>query len=542
MSAATVLLAFTPELKLVSSVVSEATTRQLRVLHIVSSGGVPESMQPFLFMPLLTRLPKQCVRAQAISLAAGCMQATVLRQLGVPVHEVPFSRRRLTLSGFVELTKVLGAFRPDVIHAWGHTAQLLSLPIRERCRWSPAVVWNLCETTPLPKNAAFFDRSKLRLVAKCATRADRIVYTSEAAAAQHRRVGFPEDGYNCISPGVDAVRFKPDPGARAQLRERLQVPADAFVIGMVAPFLPEYDHVTFLKGVGELIKTQPNLYVLLAGHGVQRGNAALMAAIGSGALSRRIQLLGEWSDLCALLNTCDVVCSSALNDSARMTLAMAMLCGVPCVATGLGAQGELIGQHGVAIEPGNPAAIVRGVQKILQMTPDRRLHLIKEARKHALQRYVYMRALQKYLQLYGELVGDDALAGAGTFVVPEVELHAPLVQPNVAASAPLSKAQVAASADPASSEHDVAPASASLQLQRDIQAHGSVEPEQESTSASPSDDVLELFELELAKPTSATPMNERARGIVEEDEELLPLEVLTAAAEEPKGVGVANRK
>ena len=87
---------------------------------------------------------------------------------------------------------------------------------------------------------------------------------------------------------------------------------------------------------------------MLAGHGVQKGNAPLMALVGGGTLGTRTHLLGEWSDVTSLFNACDVVCSSALNDGARMTLVMAMLCGVPCVATGMGAQGEVIGHHGVA--------------------------------------------------------------------------------------------------------------------------------------------------------------------------------------------------
>src|SRR5690606_30122646 len=47
-------------------------------------------------------------------------------------------------------------------------------------------------------------------------------------------------------------------------------------------------------------------------------------------------------------------------------------------------------------------------------------------------------------------------------------------------------------------------------------------------------DVLQLFEAELAKPTvtSVSPMDERARGVVEEFEELLPVEALTILEED----------
>jgi glycosyltransferase involved in cell wall biosynthesis len=52
---------------------------------------------------------------------------------------------------------------------------------------------------------------------------------------------------------------------RRKIREQLHLGPDAFVIGMVAPFQPEYDHATFIKAVGELIKSNPNVAVVLAG-------------------------------------------------------------------------------------------------------------------------------------------------------------------------------------------------------------------------------------------------------------------------------------
>jgi glycosyltransferase involved in cell wall biosynthesis len=527
-------------------IVAEGTTRQLRVLHIVSSGGIAEAMQPSLFMPLLTRLPKQRVKAQVVSLSPGCVRAAMLRQHGVPVHDVALSRQRFSVGGFKELIVAVHAFRPDVIQAWGHTAQIAAASVRKRCDWNPQVICSIAETVPLPKGAGMIDRHKLKLAAKAAARADRVVYTSEAAAAHHRRAGFPDGGHECIGPGVDAARFKPDLAARRKLREQLHVPHEAFVIGMVAPFQPEYDHATLLKAIGELIKANPNLYVLLAGHGAQRGNAPLIAMLGSGPLSTRTQLLGEWSDLTSLFNGCDLVCSSALSDVSRMTLAMAMLCGVPCVATGMGAQGELIGQHGVAIEPGSPSAFIRGITKVLQMTPEKRAQLAQGARKHALQNYVYVRSLQKYLQLYGELVGREAFSE--TNAAPAVDVSEPIAPPPKPAPVPRKDhaAVVAELADPDSLETKAAPAQPeSLPKWRIEQERARAEQDARwsATQATTDGDVLQIFEMELAKPStpSASPMSERARGVVEEFEELLSVEALTLEVADPKEEPQAQR-
>jgi glycosyltransferase involved in cell wall biosynthesis len=485
-------------------------------------------------MPLLTRMPKERVKTQVVCLAPGAVPAAVLRQSGVPVHDVALSRTKFSVGGFGDLVKAAKAFRPDVIHAWGYTAQIFANAVRKKVDRKVKVVWTVGSTTPLPRGAGLIDRQKIKQVAKAATTADRIVYASDAGGAQHRRVGFPEGDSLTIPPGIDATRFKPDATARRKIREQLQLAPEAFVIGMVAPFQPEYDHTTFVKGVGELIKSNPQVAVVLAGHGVQKGNAPLMALVGGGTLAQRVQLLGEWSDLATLFNACDVVCSSALNDGSRMTLVAAMLCGVPCVATGMGAQGEVIGHYGVAIEAGSPSAFVKGIQRVLQLTPEKRAAMAQGARKHALQNYVYVRSLQRYLQLYYELIGRQSLV-TQEMPTPEIDATVP-VPAKVGAAADKRKSIVtmAELADPDSLETKVAEHSAeSLPKWRLQQEQERSKREQELSekisSTQSSGDVLQVFEAEMAKPqNNDRAFNERARGVADESEELLSMEAIAA--------------
>lgn len=508
----------------------------------MSAGGVASALQSSLFMPLLTRLPRQRVKAQVACLSPGAVPSAVLRQNGVPTFDLALSRKRFSPKAFRELVQSTRHFRPDVIQAWGPTAQVISTLLRKRCEWKPRLVWSVSETAPLGKNPGFIDRQKLKYAAKFSTRADRIVYASESGASQHRRVGFPDGGHETIPPGVDATRFKPDFAARRKLREELNLPGESFVIGMAAPFQTEYDHATLIRAVGELIKTNPNIALVLAGHGVQKGNAPLMALIGGGALSTRVHLLGEWSDINGLYNACDVVCSSALNDQSRMNVAMAMLCGVPVVATGIGAQGELIGQFGVAIEPGSPAAFIKGINRVMQLPPEKRTHLAQGARKHALANYVYVRSLQKYLQLYYDLIGRQSLV---TKDLPEPEIDASLTVPpalpteaemNASKRKPITVVDLA---DPDSLESKVTEREPDelpkWRLEQEQErAKREAEVEAKVAASKSAGDVLEVFESQQVKALgSETPMTERARGVADDSEELLSPEMLASDAPPP---------
>jgi len=501
-------------------IVAGENLRQLRVMHLVSTGGVAKSLQQTLLMPLLTRLPKQRVKSQVACLSPSAVPAAVLRQQGVPVHDIALSRQRFAMGGFNQLLNHAKIFRPDVIQAWGHTAEIVSVALRKRCAWNPKVVWTVSETTPLPKVAGFIDRQKLKYAAKFGPLADRIVYASEAGAAQHRRVGFPDGGYAVIPPGLDAARFKPDFHSRVKFREQLNLPQEAFVIGMIGAFQPEFDHATLIKGVGEVIKTNPHVYLLLAGHGVQRGNAALMAMVGGGTLGTRTQLLGEISDVAAFYNACDVACSSSLSDSERMSLVTAMLCGVPCVATGMGAQGEVIGQFGVAIEPGSPQAFIRGLNRIMQLTPEKRVFMAQNARKHALENFVYVRSLQKYLQLYYDLIGRQSLVEEDV-PTPEIDPTLP-ARPNI----PIETAEAAAKRRKNTLVEIADPDSLENLARVPTEAPKQEAPKQES-------DVLTAFEIATASSNTVAAPTERvqtAKADHEHEDLLAPDELSSEVA------------
>jgi hypothetical protein len=259
-----------------------------------------------------------------------------------------------------------------------------------------------------------------------------------------------------------------------------------------------------------------------------------MALVGGGTLGTRVQLLGEWSDLASLFNACEVVCSSALNDGSRMTLVAAMLCGVPCVATGIGAQGEVIGQYGVAIEAGSTPAFVKGIQRVLALTPEKRAAMAQGARKHALQNYVYVRSLQRYLQLYYDLIGRQSLVSQ-EMPTPEIDASVP-VPAKVGATAQTKKSMVTMAdlSDPDSLEakvveHDAAalPKWRLEQEQQRAKREEDLTQKIASASQQANSDVLQVFDAELAKPQNKDKaLNERARGVADESEELLSMEAI----------------
>lgn len=381
-----------------NSAVTEPEANPIKLLHLVSathSSAAGTAVNPLSaqLTQILSRIGAEHFQMQVVNFAPGDKQAAVMRQLGVPVHDIELSRRRIALGAISELRRHAAKFKPDLVHAWGGTAALAARLLKG----NPPSLWTL---PARPTGDHLLDRFKLKQLTKLAKVPQHMVYPSRAVAADYRLVGFPEGSANIISAGVDLDRFKPDAKLGQQLRAQLKLEANAFVIGMHATFAPENDFASFVRATAELIKYNPNVYVVLAGKGVQRGNSGIMALLGGGTLATRTTLLGEWSDLSALFNACDVFCSSSLGDGGAQMLAAAMLCGVPCVGTGKGLQGEVLSQHGIAVEPGSPNGLVRGITRIMELSADKRIFVAENARRHVVNNFSTQGAVQKYLGLY----------------------------------------------------------------------------------------------------------------------------------------------
>jgi glycosyltransferase involved in cell wall biosynthesis len=385
---------------LIETPLDAATVRPQRVLHLVSARTEGNLTVNTMLLPLLMRGDRRTLMHRVVHFVPGHPHANVVRQAGIPVHEIKLSRRRWSALAARELVQVVREYEPDVIHAWGLSALVAAQLLRRVAGPHTRFICSQIHTDVMSPRAGALDRLKLKLALKFAPRFDQIVYPSEASRSRHRRAGFPEENSTVVSPGVDPERFKPSLVARKRVREKLGLAANAFVICMQAPFQPEFDHITFFKAAGDIIRTNPHAQILLAGKGVQKGNAPLMALVGGGALATRVRLLGEWTDLPGLFSACDVVVSSALTDEQRMTLAMAMLCGVPCVATGVAAQGEVVGRFGINAEAGSEVSLARGVARVMEMPAEHRVFMARNARDNTLEHFNQTRSVWRYQMVY----------------------------------------------------------------------------------------------------------------------------------------------
>lgn len=164
--------------------------------------------------------------------------------------------------------------------------------------------------------------------------------------------------------GVDVSHFAP--GDRAAARAALGLPGAAPIVAIAA-------RLETVKGVDVALRALagvPGAVLAIAGSGSERDNLkALSIDLG---INDRVIWLGHVDDTALLYQAADVVCLPSRAEGLPLALLEAQACGRVVVASRVGGvPGGIDPESGILVEPENPDALARGLQKALCKAADR---------------------------------------------------------------------------------------------------------------------------------------------------------------------------
>jgi glycosyltransferase involved in cell wall biosynthesis len=194
---------------------------------------------------------------------------------------------------------------------------------------------------------------------------DRIVAVSDdsrRAILNHGRYR-PED-VETFPNGIDTKSFDLDVDVE-EIKRELGIRENVTVLGIVARLSWEKEHKTLFDAVAQLKSNGTNVALVVIGDGPLKED--LHDYVSDAEISDAVFFLGERYDVPQLLQVLDVFVLSSRIEGMSLTLLEAMAAGLPIVATDVGGNSEVVaaGETGILIEPGNPAALAKAVEKFV---------------------------------------------------------------------------------------------------------------------------------------------------------------------------------
>ncbi len=210
--------------------------------------------------------------------------------------------------------------------------------------------------------------------------------------------------YNGIEPKLQA-----QPAAVVQLRERLAITAGVPIIACVA-------NIRQVKGIDVLVRAMavvrqfvPQVKVLLAGHLGSGANLVycdeVIALSKSLDLQDTIQFLGQVEEVPELLSISDLFVLPSRSEGLSNALLEAMRAELPCVATAVGGNPEVVvdGVTGFLVPSEDAASLADRILQLLR-EPALRRRMGMSGRKRILQQFTVEIMVSKVLLAYDRLL------------------------------------------------------------------------------------------------------------------------------------------
>ena len=215
--------------------------------------------------------------------------------------------------------------------------------------------------------------------------------------------------------GVDTALFRPaSPGERLELRRRLDLPRDRFVVLLSSRISHEKDPETVLRAVATVRARGVDAVVLNLGGG-HREFLALAHALG-------LESPPEWvlarpavhpmEGLADYYRAADVLAQGSLAEGLGLSPLEALACETPVVATAIGGMAEHLGSF-AALTPRRDAAAMAGALLAIAANPSRARALAARGREYVQRHWTRAAAFGELRAVLADVVDERLATRAG---------------------------------------------------------------------------------------------------------------------------------
>ncbi len=280
--------------------------------------------------------------------------------------------------------------RPRVWHARRNTEMMTGLILKHLLRRDLRLLFT---------SAA--QRTHTRFTRWLISRMDDVVAVSPQAAS------YLERPAEVILHGVDTGAFRPA-ADRGDLRRRLGLP-DGTWVGSFGRIRPQKGTDLLIQALLRLMPERPNLRCLLVGRADDPAFLSEMRlSMAEAGLIGRFHIVDHlsWADLALHHAAMDLYAAPARWEGFGLTPLEAMSCGVPVVATTVGAFPDIVPPEAGRLIPPDDLESLADAMATLLDDPDLRLRMSQAARSHVQASFGIEREAEALIAVYRRLLAS----------------------------------------------------------------------------------------------------------------------------------------
>jgi len=368
----------------------------MKVLHVIN--GLPVGGAEIFLLRLLENLQQSPIENVVCTLRPDTELLPKFQQIGVSVEVLGGKATDL-----FRLRRFVNQTQPDVIHSWLYHSILATELTRLSLMSRFPVCWGIHHTIQRLELEKSTTRFVIKTLRHFSSRAERVIYVSQAGREQHERIGFDTSKSLVIPNGYNVEKFSPDSEAGQRFRQSIGASKGDFLIGILARYNPVKDHACFIEAAAYCAKEMPQAKFVLVGRDITESNEAIMTLINSHGISNCCFVLGERSDVSDIINGLDAVVSSSLSEAFPIVIGEAMSCGTPVVVTDVGDSALLVGDERWVVPSADPQGLAQSILRLAEFSPSQRQQLGLKLRQRVIDNFSIAAISQQYFDIYASV-------------------------------------------------------------------------------------------------------------------------------------------
>ena len=261
------------------------------------------------------------------------------------------------------------------------------------------------------RDAGFFYNKKLLKATQFANKyVTKFLGNSEIALKEIARIeNIDPHKTAVIYNGLDSSRFALSEDKIAEAAKAIHIEGGQKVVGIVANLRPVKDIENFIRASAILVKSHPNLRLVIIGGGDDQRQSQLEQMAEKCGLIGNVIFMGSIDNPLAYMYNFDIGVLCSTSEGLSNTLIEYAACGIPAVATEVGGNSEVVSDKntGLLVAPKNPEKLAEAID-ILLKDDELRNRFGDNARKRAVEKFNLILSIKMHKALYTKLF-DEAL-------------------------------------------------------------------------------------------------------------------------------------
>ena len=268
------------------------------------------------------------------------------------------------LKAIKEVRTLIKKYNPDIVYAHsskaGAIARVADIGLKNRCVYNPHG-WAFNMRCSAKKKAMYTAIEKV-----AAPFCDKVICISDAEkqSALGKKI-CKDDKLQVIFNGADIDAYENGVHGTVK-RKKLNIPEDAFVVGMVGRMSPQKAPDVFVKMAKRVKDKVPNAHFIIVGNGNQEDEIRKYAE--DNGFSNSLHITGWVDNPMSYVELFDVACLLSRWEGFGLALPEYMMAGKPIVASRVDAIPNIIcnGENGLLVEVDDDIGARKAVLRILR--------------------------------------------------------------------------------------------------------------------------------------------------------------------------------